>query len=64
MPKEIEIDFNLLRCYFTFQASTTFIMAKKAGRSNRVPLIPSSVKWTMFVRLCCSTTCTPHVLSN
>ena len=34
------------------QASTSFIIAKNPGRSKQVPLMPSSVKWTMFVKPC------------
>ena len=38
--------------YSTFPASTSFIIAKNPGRSKQVPLMPSSVKWTMFVNPC------------
>ena len=38
--------------YSTFPASTSFIIAKNPGRSKQVPLMPSSVKWTMFVKPC------------
>src|SRR5699024_9256774 len=31
---------------------TSFIIAKNTGRSKQVPLMPSSVKWTMFVKPC------------
>ena len=30
----------------------SFIIAKNPGRSKQVPLMPSSVKWTMFVKPC------------
>ena len=33
-------------------ASTSFIIAKNPGRSKQMPLMPSSVKWTMFVKPC------------
>ena len=44
----------LIHRYSTFPASTSFIIAKNPGRSKQVPLMPSSVKWTMFVKPCCA----------